>query len=67
VPCIVAFVANVANHGIHVKDKPIGVALDHETTFIDLCHFFNEDGTLPISIHPSNYSLLNCIASDVPP
>jgi hypothetical protein len=39
-PSNAAFVANVANHGIHVKDKSIDVALDHKTTFIDLCHFF---------------------------
>jgi hypothetical protein len=64
---VVAFIANVINHGIHVKDKPIGVALDHKTTLINLFHFFYEHGTLPISIHPSNFSLLNCIASDVPP
>jgi hypothetical protein len=65
-PNILAFIANVASHGIHVKDKSIGVALDHKTTFIDLCHFLYEDGTLPISTHPSNFSFLNCIASNVP-
>jgi exopolysaccharide biosynthesis predicted pyruvyltransferase EpsI len=43
-PDIIVFVANVATHGLHVKDKPIVVTQDHETTFINLCDSFNKDG-----------------------
>jgi hypothetical protein len=41
---IIVFVANVATHGVYVKDKPINVTQDHETTFINLCDSFNKDG-----------------------
>jgi hypothetical protein len=40
----IVFVANVATNGVHVKDKPIGVTQDHETTFINLCDSSNKDG-----------------------
>jgi len=43
------------------KDKPIGIALDHKITIIDLYDFFDKDGTLPIFVHPSNFLFFNHI------
>jgi hypothetical protein len=43
-PSTIVFVANVATHGVHVKDKPFDVIQDHETTFINLCDYSNKDG-----------------------
>jgi hypothetical protein len=40
------------------KDKLIGVALDHKTIIIDLCDFFDKDGTLPIFIHFQTFRFL---------
>lgn len=63
-PCTIVSVANVLTHGVQVKDEPDGVSLDHQPAFIDLCNSFDENTTVPISIHPSNSLLLNSIASD---
>ncbi len=41
------------------KDKLIGVTLDHKTTIMDLCDFFDKDGTLPFFVHLSNFSFFN--------
>ncbi len=40
------------------NNKLIDVALNHKIAFINLCGFFNKDGTLPIFIHLFNFSLL---------
>jgi hypothetical protein len=64
----IVFVANVATNGVHVKDKPISVTQDHETTFINLCDFPTriDRNNSSFFIHPSNFSFLKLIASYVP-
>ncbi len=63
---IIAFIANVITHGVHVMDKPNGVSLVHQPTFIYLCDSFDKDATIPIFVHPFNSSMLNSITFNAP-
>lgn len=60
-PGTVTFITNVIAHDFQIKDEAIGVVLDQETTFINLCDSFDKHEMLPIFVHPSNFSLLNRI------
>ncbi len=44
---IIPFIAN----DFQINNELIDVTPNHKITFIDLCDFFNEDGTLPIFVH----------------
>ncbi len=48
---------SIAND-FQVNDELISIASNHKITVIDLCDFFDEDGTLPIFVHLFNSSLL---------
>ncbi len=48
---------DIAND-FQVNNKLIDVTPNRKIAFIDLCDFSNEDGTLPIFVHPFNSSLL---------
>ncbi len=53
-----SFVTNVIANDFQINNKLISVVPNHKITFIDLCDFFDEDGMLPIFVHPFNFSLL---------
>lgn len=57
---IIAFIANDVAHIVEVKQELIINVKDHQTTFIDLCDSFNEDGMLQNFVHPSTFAHLNC-------